>query len=102
MAIKEDLNEIKKEIGAQEQFLESVIKGERFFNKNKKLLIALLVIVVVALIALYANKIIDNRKVVAANEAYSKLIMDANDTKAAEILKQNEPSVYALYERIDR
>ena len=95
MAIKEDLNEIKKEIGAQEQFLESVIKGERFFNKNKKLLIALLVIVV---IALYANKIIDNRKVVAANEAYSKLIMDANDTKAAEILKQNEPSVYALYE----
>ncbi|EAT99848.1 hypothetical protein [Campylobacter curvus] len=98
MAIKEDLNEIKKEIGAQEQFLESVIKGERFFNKNKKLLIVLLVIVVIALIALYANKIIDNRKVVAANEAYSKLIMDANDTKAAKILKQNEPSVYALYE----
>ena len=98
MAIKEDLSEIKKEIGAQEQFLESVIKGERFFNKNKKLLIALLVIVVIALIALYANKIIDNRKVVAANEAYSKLIMDANDTKAAKILKQNEPSVYALYE----
>ncbi|MCD8213370.1 MAG: hypothetical protein LUC34_04915 [Campylobacter sp.] len=98
MAIKEDINEIKKEIGAEEQFLESVIKGERFFKKNKKLFIAVFVLIVIGGIGLYANKIINDRRIIAANKAYSQLITDANNTQAEAILKDKEPSLYALYE----
>ena len=60
MAIKEDLTEIKKEIDAQEQFLESMIKGERFFRKYKTLLIVLCVAAIVALIGFYASKVLND------------------------------------------
>ena len=91
MAIKEDLTEIKKEIDAQEQFLESMIKGERFFRKYKTLLIVLCVAAIVALIGFYASKVLNDNRVEEANLAYSKLILyalfslgrmlDKNDTK---------------------
>ncbi|MBR8465550.1 hypothetical protein KDE13_04140 [Campylobacter sp. faydin G-140] len=98
MALKQDLNEIKKEIGAEEQFLESVIKGERFFNKYKKVFILAFIIAIIAIIGFYANKLVNQNRVEKANEAYSKLITNPNDTAALQILKEKAPSLYALYE----
>ena len=97
MAIKEDLTEIKKEIDAQEQFLESMIKGERFFRKYKTLLIVLCVAAIVALIGFYASKVLNDNRVEEANLAYSKLILNPNDASALNVLKEKEPSLYALF-----
>ena len=97
MAIKEDLTEIKKEIDAQEQFLESMIKGERFFRKYKTLLIVLCVAAIVALIGFYASKVLNDNRVEEANLAYSKLILNPNDANALNVLKEKEPSMYALF-----
>lgn len=97
MAIKEDLTEIKKEIDAQEQFLESMIKGERFFRKYKTLLIVLCVAAIVAFIGFYASKVLNDNRVEEANLAYSKLILNPNDTSALNVLKEKEPSLYALF-----
>ena len=97
MAIKEDLTEIKKEIDAQEQFLESMIKGERFFKKYKTLLIVVCAVAIVAAVGFYASKILNDNRVEEANLAYSKLILNPNDANALSVLKEKEPSMYALF-----
>ncbi|QPH86857.1 hypothetical protein [Campylobacter concisus] len=97
MAIKEDLTQIKQEIGAQEQFLESMIKGERFFRKYKKFMIIAIIVAVVAIIGFYSNKIINDNRIEDANLAYSKLILNPNDANALNILKEKEPNLYALF-----
>ena len=97
MAIKEDLTEIKKEIDAQEQFLESMIKGERFFKKYKTLLIVVCAAAIVAAVGFYTSKILNENRVEEANLAYSKLILNPNDANALSILKEKEPSMYALF-----
>ena len=94
MAIKEDLTQIKQEIGAQEQFLESMIKGERFFRKYKKFMIIAIIVAVIAIIGFYSNKIINDNRIEDANLAYSKLILNPN---ALSILKEKEPNLYALF-----
>lgn len=96
MAIKEDLTQIKQEIGAQEQFLESMIKGERFFRKYKKFMIIAIIVAVIAIIGFYSNKIINDNRIEDANLAYSKLILNPNDANALSILKEKEPNLYAL------
>lgn len=98
MAIKDDLNEIKNEIGAQEQFLESVIKGERFFKKYKKLIIAVFVAILIGVAGFYASKIIEQNRIDTANTAYSKLITNPHDTDALNTLKDKAPSLYALHQ----
>lgn len=97
MAIKEDLTQIKQEIGAQEQFLESMIKGERFFRKYKKFMIVAIIVAVIAIIGFYSNKIINDNRIEDANLAYSKLILNPNDANALSILKEKEPNLYALF-----
>ena len=97
MAIKEDLTEIKKEIDAQEQFLESMIKGERFFKKYKTLLIIVCAAAIVAAVGFYTSKILNENRVEEANLAYSKLILNPNDANALSVLKEKEPSMYALF-----
>ena len=97
MAIKEDLTQIKQEIGAQEQFLESMIKGERFFRKYKKFMIIAIIVAVIAIIGFYSNKIINDNRIEDANLAYSKLILNPNDANALSILKEKEPNLYALF-----
>ena len=97
MAIKEDLTEIKKEIDAQEQFLESMIKGERFFKKYKTLLIVVCAAAIVAAVGFYTSKILNDNRVEEANLAYSKLILNPNDANALSVLKEKEPNMYALF-----
>ena len=97
MAIKEDLTQIKQEIGAQEQFLESMIKGERFFRKYKKFMIIAIIVAVIAIIGFYSNKIINDNRIEDANLAYSKLILNPNDANALSILKEKESKLYALF-----
>jgi len=97
LAIKEDLTEIKKEIDAQEQFLESMIKGERFFKKYKTLLIIVCAAAIVAAVGFYTSKILNDNRVEEANLAYSKLILNPNDANALSVLKEKEPNMYALF-----
>ena len=47
MALKEDINDIKQSLSAEEEFLENVIKSEFFIKKHKKLIISIIVILVV-------------------------------------------------------
>ncbi|WP_169752792.1 hypothetical protein [Campylobacter mucosalis] len=96
MAIKENIEAIKDELSTQEQFLEGMIKGERFFKKYKFLFIALITLGIIALIGFYTLKFVEQNRVENTNLAYSKILENSNDQNAIELLKKDAPSLYAL------
>lgn len=98
MALKENLEYVKNELNSQEQFLENMIKGERFFKKYKNFIIAFFAILFIGIIAFYTTKAVENRNKTLANEAYEILLKDPQNKEAKETLKSKSPSLYALFE----
>lgn len=97
LAIKEDINALKQEIGAEEQFLESIIKGERFFKKYKIFIIAIVVIALLLGIGYGVFDTIKNNRIKSANIAYEMLLKNPQNTKALEELKSSSDSLYNVY-----
>lgn len=97
MSIKEDLKAVKEELNTEEQFLEGLIRAERFYKKYKKPIIALVSIAVIIFIGFSIKTYIDEANLKAANEAYLKLIKNPNDTQAAEILKSKNINLYYAF-----
>ena len=97
MGLKENVDAIKQELSAEEQFLESVIKAEGFFKKYKKLLIALAVIIVTAAVVytLYSSMKVKNLN--KSNEAYITLQENPTDAEALTTLKAKNPKLYQLF-----
>ena len=97
MSIKEDLKAVKEELNTEEQFLEGLIRAERFYKKYKKPIIAVVSIAVIIFIGFSIKTYIDEANLKAANEAYLKLIKNPNDTQAAEILKSKNINLYYAF-----
>ena len=97
MSLKENINSIKEEIGAEEQFLESVIKGERFYKKYKKQILASVVFVVLFSVGYVGYDFIKQRSLKVSNEAYEKLLKTPSDKDALNILKDKNPKLYDVF-----
>lgn len=98
LAIKDDVKEIKRAASSQEQFLESIIKGEFFVKKYKKPIAVLVIIAILVPLAFATLDFIKERKFQAANEAYAELITDPSNQKAKEKLKSSSKNLYTIYE----
>ena len=79
MAIKDDINSIKEELNTQEQFLENMIKSERFFKKYSKFIITAVILGAIGAIGYYVNDALKEKDFKAANAAYAKLILNPKD-----------------------
>ncbi len=97
MALKENIEAIKKEIGTEEQFLEGLIKSERFYKKYKNYIISAAVVVVLAGSTYAAMTVMEESRLEASNNAYSKLLVNQNDTESKEILKDKNERLYNFY-----
>ena len=97
MSLKENVDAIKEELSAEEQFLESVIKAEGFWKKYKKPLIALGVVVVVGLLAKAGMDYIHQSNIEASNKAYNILLKDSGDAEALATLKDKNPKLYEMF-----
>ncbi len=97
MSIKEDLKAVKEELNTEEQFLEGLIRAERFYKKYKKPIIAIAVVAVIAFVGFSVKTYIDENNLKVANEAYLKLIKDPNDSDSAKILKDKNINLYYAY-----
>jgi len=97
LSLKENINSIKEEIGAEEQFLESVIKGERFYKKYKKQILVSAVFIVLFSIGYVGYDFIKQRNLKASNEAYEKLLKTPSDRDALSILKDKNPKLYNVF-----
>ncbi len=97
LSLKENMNIIKEEIGAEEQFLESIIKGERFYKKYKRQIQVLVVVVILVAIGYAGYSISKDRNIKISNEAYETLNKSPNNKEALATLKDKNPSLYEVY-----
>ena len=97
LGIKENLKAVKEEISTEEQFLEGMIKSERFFNRNKKYIISALVLLALGAGGYAINDVMASQRLKVSNAAYQALLKDANNTAALETLKAKNPKLYAMY-----
>jgi hypothetical protein len=97
LSLKENVNAIKEELSAEEQFLESVIKAEGFWKKYKKIIIALGVVVVVGALAKVGMDYIHQSNIEASNKAYNILLKDSQNSTALATLKEKNPQLYEMF-----
>ena len=98
MSIKDELQHVKEELSGDEKILESAFKLERFYKKNKILIWAAGILLVVGFGGNVAWQAYQQSKLNTANQAYLTLQENPKDTGALETLKGNNPKLYALYE----
>lgn len=97
MSLKENISAVKDEISTEEQFLESLIKGERFFKKYKKIILAFVGIAVLSIIGYGVFTYIHQNKIEKANIAYGTLLKNPKDAQALKSLKSNDERLYNLF-----
>lgn len=98
MSLKEDIVAVKQELDAEEKFLESQVKAERFFKKYKNPLIGLAACVVMGAISFGGYTLFDNYQNKKANEALLVLLANPKDTNALETLSSSNHKLYLAYE----
>jgi hypothetical protein len=97
LSLKENIDEIKQEIGAEEQFLESVIKTERFYKKYKKQVQLGVAVLVIAAIGYSSYSYMAQRNLRLSNIAYETLLTKPNDKDALNTLKDKNQALYDAY-----
>ena len=97
MGLTENIKAVKEEISTEEQFLEGMIKSERFLKRNKKYIIAIGVLLLAGAGGYAINDVMVKDRLKASNEAYQVLLKDANNTTALETLKQKNPKLYGMF-----
>jgi len=97
MSLKNNINAVKKELSGDEKLFEQAFHLERFYKKNRKLIITTLVLLIGAFIGYKAYSYLENKKLESANSALIILAKDPNNKQALEELKNNNPKLYNLY-----
>lgn len=98
MSLKEDVEYIKKEISAEESYMENFFKVEKFFKKYKKLLVASVVILFIAVVGYYVSAYLTQKNTLQANIAFNTLLKNPNDTEALAVLQVKNPKLYEIYQ----
>jgi len=97
LSLKEDLKAVKEELNTEEQFLEGLIRAERFYKKYKKPIIALVVLCVIAFVGFSIKSYMDEANLKAANIAYLKLIKNPKDSETINALKEKNINLYYAF-----
>jgi len=97
LSLKENISSIKEGIGAEEQFLESIIKGERFYKRYKRQIQVSVVAVILFAIGYTGYGIIKDRNLRISNKAYETLSANPKDKSALATLKDKNPTLYRVF-----
>lgn len=97
LALKDDIEGIKEQIGTEEQFLQSMIKSELFIKKYKRPLLACVILAVLGVASYYGNEFYKEYKINKANAIFSELVKNPNDEKILNELKNEDFNLYAIY-----
>jgi hypothetical protein len=88
--------EIKEQLKQDEQLLVQVFKLEKFIKKYRKHLIVAAVILIVYMIGKTTYDYIKTQELIKTNNAFDELLINPNDKKALEMVKENK-KLYELY-----
>ena len=97
MALEDGLKSIKQELSSDEKLLEQAFHLEKFFKKNKKAIIATVVLLIGAFIGYKVYDYVQTSKLEAANSALLALQKNPNNKEALSKLKSNNEKLYNLY-----
>jgi len=98
VSIKEQMEFAKEELTQDEKLLAGLIKAERFYKRNKMLILGIVGIVVVGGVGYGLMDYMKERRLLNANEAFLALQADPNDAAALKRLKEENPALAALFE----
>lgn len=98
MSLKDNVDYIKKEISAEESYMENFFKIEKFFKKYKKSIIALTIIIIVSVIGYYISSYITQQNKLQANIALNTLLKNPNDTEALAVLEAKNKKLFEIYQ----
>ncbi len=98
LSVKDDLKAIKKELNTEEQFLEGMIRAERFYKRYKKPIWIITVIIIILFVGYSVKTYINENNLKIANTAYLKLIQNPNNKQALKTLKNKNIKLYYAYE----
>ncbi|WP_300366684.1 hypothetical protein [Hydrogenimonas sp.] len=96
MSIKEQVEFAKEELTQDEKLLAGLIKAERFYKRNKVMILALAAILVFGGIGYGVMGYLKEQRLLKANEAFLKLRANPADENAMKILKQENPALADL------
>lgn len=96
MSLKEDVNNIKKEISAEESYMESIFKIEKNFKKYKNSIIIISSIIILSIVGIYVSNYFNEQNNIQANIAFNKLLKNPNDKEASAVLQTKNPTLYKI------
>lgn len=99
MSLKDDIKSVKQELNTEEQFLEGFVKFERFFKKNKIVILAAVGVIIVGFIAMTTTDYLREENKKEANIAFNQVLENPNNQQAIATLKEKNMRLYeiALY-----
>ncbi|HIC45048.1 MAG TPA: hypothetical protein EYO73_12450 [Sulfurimonas sp.] len=94
MSLKENIDMVKEELNQEEKLFESAVKIERFVKTYKMPLISIFGAILFVILgdSVYQANLASAKT--ASNDAYTLLLKDPSDAKAASVLEDNNPSLY--------
>ena len=96
MSLKDDIKSVKKEIHTEEKFLEGFVKFERFFKKNKLIIIIASVVVVLGFVTVGVTDYLRAENQKMANIAFNKVLENPKDQAAIAVLKEKNNKLYEI------
>lgn len=96
MSLKENVSYIKDEISTEEQFFENFFKIEKFYRKYKKIILVTSLLVVTGVIGFTILNYTNEKNIIAANDAYSKVMLDNEDKASLDELKSINEKLYNI------
>jgi predicted negative regulator of RcsB-dependent stress response len=101
MSLKDNVDYVKGEISSEEKFLESFVKVERFYKKNKMIIVLAIIVALGIIIGLYVTKSIQASNKLDANIAFSKVLENPKDTQALNTLKEKNEQLFQVAKFIE-
>lgn len=98
MSVKDDVASIRKEISAEESYMENFFKVEKLLKKYKKVLIAGVATAVIGTVGYYVSDYLAEQNKLQANEAFNILQENPKDIEAQAVLKVKNPQLYEIFQ----
>ena len=97
MSIQDDVKYVKRELSGDEKVLESAFKLEELYKKNKLIIWATVVAVILLFVGSTVMDTMKQAKLEDANSAFLTLQTKADDAQALDTLKKKNPALFELY-----
>lgn len=97
MGIKENIKAVRDELTTEEQFLEGMIKTERFFKAKKRYIVGALILAVIGTAGYGINSMMEQNRLKSSNDALVVLLKDPQNVNALETLKQKNEKLYEIF-----